>query len=631
LLALIARVRAVRIARLPDVTITIGEIQTHPSANVRSVPLPDPWYPTIAVWDAEGDWAELQACAPALAHLLGQPYLHDALELALMKLERLLADAPPDRMEASLLARAFDTTPARVAELRQALEGDVDHVKRRLRPVVAHLTDLDYRDRAIDAVDGCASEEALARLLAPHAADLAVAPNDAVVLARLASGMDELRDGLGLPFAAFNETLAALGPPYAPLTHPDLHEAAFAGYVGELADRILDRLRERYLPLAERNGEAHAYAAARTLEGLEPDLAWLPVYRVPTPDLMRARVGQWLRGHGASDDLDAPPVLPPVADLRTRNADRLDAVVARAVPVVLAWCRSRGSAPPLGWVGTPRVEAQFALDASGLADHIQLADNALLRAAADGVGWPEGMDLTVDATALGLREADLALLPGNGAPGRRGAAARTIRVGTLDLPVGNDNLARISEAALQTVDPGFLNQTGKASLSELSSAPGNARGGGPGGTVVVRNAGMTEDQRAAVGLVGEIAARAWLSQRYRDVRWRSGYAAIVSGDPEASDSYGYDFEVAWRNTTLMFEVKALSGEPSGLAEFEMGESEVRAAQAAARGDRYRILLVTAALDPADRRIHVLPNPFSARGHGLFRVAGRGLRYQCALG
>jgi len=87
--------------------------------------------------------------------------------------------------------------------------------------------------------------------------------------------------------------------------------------------------------------------------------------------------------------------------------------------------------------------------------------------------------------------------------------------------------------------------------------------------------------------------------------------------------------VAWSNTTLMFEVKALTGEPSALVEFEMGESEVRAAQAAARGNRYRILLVTQVLDPAERVIHQLPNPFSAKGLGRFRVAGRGLRYQCA--
>ncbi len=55
--------------------------------------------------------------------------------------------------------------------------------------------------------------------------------------------------------------------------------------------------------------------------------------------------------------------------------------------------------------------------------------------------------------------------------------------------------------------------------------------------------------------------------------------------------------------------------------------EVREAQRASRGDRYRLLLVTSVLDASEWRRHMLPNPFSAKGQGRFRVAGRGLRYQ----
>ena len=141
---------------------------------------------------------------------------------------------------------------------------------------------------------------------------------------------------------------------------------------------------------------------------------------------------------------------------------------------------------------------------------------------------------------------------------------------------------------------------------------------------------MTDDQRSAIGLFGEVAARAWLERKYRGVRWRSGYAAIVDGDDEASDSWGYDFEVPHRNSSLLFEVKASVDEPRDLTEFEMGDSEVRAAQECASGDRYRLLLVTSVLEPEARRIYNLPSPFSRKGAGRFRVTGRGLRYQCAL-
>jgi hypothetical protein len=63
-------------------------------------------------------------------------------------------------------------------------------------------------------------------------------------------------------------------------------------------------------------------------------------------------------------------------------------------------------------------------------------------------------------------------------------------------------------------------------------------------------------------------------------------------------------------------------------EFDLAESEVKVAQAHARNERYRILLITSVLDPEERRVHVLPNPFGVQGHGVYRTVGRGLRYQC---
>ena len=628
---LLAQLGAVRLARLPNVSIRVGGIDAPPPANVRSVPLPHAAHPTIAVWDAAGEWEELQSCASALSHLLSQPYLHDPLELALIKIEKMLGGASAHDLDDELLASALDTTAARVGEVRRGIEGDLDGLKRKLRPVLMCLADPADVHIAGDAVDRCASEQELEAVLADRHHDLALPAADIVALARRPSPLDEIRDALGLDFAAFNNALSALGPPYAPLTHPDLHDAAFATFAAQNHEAILDRLRERYRPVAERGLAIDRYVQGRNMEGLVPDPAWLPARRVPSEAQMRARVAAWLRGHGASDDLGAPGALAPVGEIRAKANARLDSLVARAAPLVRAWCRTRPSPIPPGWDGTPLLEATFALEANGIADLVEPVDNQLLEAIAAGAGWPDGMDLTVDATDLGLTDADLAVTAGSGSSRERPVPPpATIRIGSSVLPVGTDNLARIAEVALLSVDPIFLSETGKTSLAVLASPPGPDGHGRPTGrTVVTRNRGMNEDQRSAVGIVGEVAARAWLSRKYREVRWRSGYAAIVSADPHASDSFGYDFEVDWRNTTLMFEVKAFTAEAGSLAEFEMGESEVRAAQAAARNDRYRILLVTQALDPVERRIHELPNPFSAKGQGRFRVVGRGLRYQCA--
>jgi hypothetical protein len=49
-----------------------------------------------------------------------------------------------------------------------------------------------------------------------------------------------------------------------------------------------------------------------------------------------------------------------------------------------------------------------------------------------------------------------------------------------------------------------------------------------------------------------------------------------------------------------------------------------------RGDAYRILLVTAALDVTARRIYELPNPLSRGGLGRYTLLGHGLRYRCSF-
>jgi hypothetical protein len=140
---------------------------------------------------------------------------------------------------------------------------------------------------------------------------------------------------------------------------------------------------------------------------------------------------------------------------------------------------------------------------------------------------------------------------------------------------------------------------------------------------------MSEEQRTGVGLIGEVIARAWLERHYANVEWVSGYRNIVLGDDAGSDSRGYDFVVQrGGNRRSYYEVKALVSEAPEIAEFELGETEVVAAQR--HRDTYRILLVCGVLDSNSRRILELPNPLGARGSGRYTLLGRGLRYRCAL-
>jgi len=195
-----------------------------------------------------------------------------------------------------------------------------------------------------------------------------------------------------------------------------------------------------------------------------------------------------------------------------------------------------------------------------------------------------------------------------------------------EVSVEVEHLERLANTVAASVTEELLAQSGSVRLAQLPSHSHSKSG--TRGVTVIRTSRMSDDQRTGVGLVGEVTARAWLERHYSNVEWVSGYRNIVLGDQGGSDSLGYDFTAQSGRRHLYFEVKALVGEGREIAEFDLGETEVVAAQ---RGrDSYRILLVCSALDSSCRRIFELPNPLGPRGAGRYTLLGRGLRYRCAM-
>ncbi|MBW5420145.1 DUF3883 domain-containing protein [Streptomyces sp. BG9H] len=632
--AALERLRTIRVVHAADVEIAIAGAPAEPPSTTRALPLPDDDHPTVVVWRSEEGWDELQAATPAIAQLLNRPWLQDALELVLVKLERLFDGHVPAHIDDGSLAQALDTTEAKVTEIRRHLTGDVQDAVRLIRPVLACVTTGDWDEESENLLARAGNESELQAVIDRCAPGLLVPSEALVALARSSTTPAELRDELRLDFMEFNAALATLGPGYSPYSYPDVHEQAFGDFVRAHADAILDRLRERYAAVADEGGDCTPYAAARGLHDLRPDPDWLPRFMTPPPEAMRARVGEWLREHGADDDLDRPGTLPPVDLLRERNASAIDLLVKVLLPQVEAWCRKQGVEPPSGWHGAVFLESKSCVDRSGLGDLAELGESQLIDAVERAVEWPDGMPRTADLVLLGLTPDDLArsakrLSRASGGTG--GTVPRTITIGDAEVSVGRDQLSAIADIAARTVGESFLEQSGRVRLDAVHGVP-RPRGAtnSPRQRIVVAKMNQTnEDQRSAIGLVGEVAARAWLQRRYADVYWRSGYAAVVNGDRDASDSLGYDFEVTWRDTTRFFEVKALSEPSADRVEFELGPSEVDAARRHARGNRYRILLITSALAPEGRRVFELPNPFSAQGRDRFKIVSRGLRYQCS--
>ncbi len=629
--AALERLRTIRVVHAEDVEIAIAGTPTEPPSTTRALPLPDDDHPTVVVWRSHEGWDELQAATPAVAQLLSCPWLQDALELVLVKLARHFDSHIPDHIDDSALAQALDTTEAKVTEIRRHLTGDVQDAVRLLRPVLACVTAADWDEEAEHLLARAASETELQAIIDRYAPDLPVTSADLVALARSSTTPAELRDELHLDFKEFNAVLATLG--YSTYSYPDVHEQAFGDFLGAHAEALLNRLREHYAVVADEGGDFSRYTAARGLHDLRPDPDWLSRFMTPPPEVMHDRVREWLREHGADDDLERPGLLQPVDRLRERNASAVDALVARLIPLVEAWCRRQHVEPPIGWRGAVLLESKSCVERSGLGDLVTLSEDQLFDAVERAVGWPDGMPKTADPARLSLTSNDLAHTTKRplSSGGTNGTTPRTIAIGDEEVTVGRDQLSTIADIAARSVGESFLVQSGRVRLDAVAGVPRPRVGtSSPKPRIVVAKMNQTnEDQRSAIGLVGEVAARAWLQRRYPKVRWASGYAAVVNGDRDASDALGYDFEVEWRDTTRLYEVKALSEPSAERVEFELGPSEVDAARRHARGTRYRILLITSALAPEDRRIFELPNPFSAQGRDRFKIVSRGLRYQCS--
>ncbi|MFJ8648297.1 sacsin N-terminal ATP-binding-like domain-containing protein [Streptomyces sp. NPDC093546] len=632
--AALERLRALRVVHADDVEITVAGTPAEPPSSTRALPLPDDEHPTVVVWRSEEGWDELQAATPAIAQLLGRPWLQDALELVLVKLERSFGGVSPTLVDDGVLAAALDTTEAKVVEIRRNLTGDVQDTVRLLRPVLACLAADAWNEEAAHLLGRAAGERELAGIIDRLAPDLPLPSAELVALARACTKPAEVRDELGIDFQQFNAALAALGPGYSPDYYPHRHEQVFGDFVSARFRILLDRLRERYAAAARQGEDISGYAAARGLHDLQPDPDWLPRFITPPEEAMRARVREWLRAHGADDDLERPTELEPADRLRAHNTAALDALVPTLTPLVTAWCRRHGVRVPAGWHGAVLMECRSHIDGTGLGDLLLLSEKHLLDAVERAVGWPDGMPHATDPAALGLTDKDFAptVAPPQGSGGSTNVAPRTITIGDAEVRVGSDQLSTIADIASRSVDEAFLAQSGRVRLDTVTGVPRPRSGGGSSAKpriVVAKTKRASEDQRSAIGLVGEVAARAWLQRHYPDVRWVSGYAAVVNGDDETSDSLGYDFEVAWRDTTRLYEVKALSDPGAERVEFELGPSEVDTARRHARSNRYRILLITSALVPEERRVFDLPNPFSAQGRDRFRMVSRGVRYQCS--
>lgn len=619
----LGRLRRVRAVFAKEVAVEVdGHEVSLGSAFTRSIYIDDEVHPLL-VARADRDtvgWNDLESMAESVTALIGHASAVQTLRAGALALGRELSWVWREPNE-SELAAAFRVSAGRVSEITAGLRAEVEQLKFTLLPAVLCLAGSGSA-RQLEGATPANRDDLLSlleQLLEPHLATRLMA------VCEQAPNPDTLRRHFEIPLADFNVALGELGR--RPIHFPEEHQAEFRGFVAASRSQILEIIRRHFWEAFLAKADLADYAELRSLPGLAPDPAWLDSMEIPDRMAMQARVTAWLAERNVLTV--AAPELEPVEAVRELNERFLDEWLPIARAVVFAWCLKRGESPPEAWSSTIHVREAF--QTSGCLDFVALT-TADLPAWSHALGmWPD-MEPSLDLVRLGLTDEDVhrAETEVSRSKERRARTKAAIPLDGTEYNVDEEDLRHLVVAARRSVTPEFLSSSRR--VTPLDQIPRLESGASErdshlsrGGKFRPGRSTPSDEQKAAIGLVGEVLAYEWLRSKYEETTpdsWVSGNRSHGVGGYEGNDSMGYDFEIVQRSQTLYFEVKATSGED---LEFPMGVSELRAARRARKG-AYRIIFIQNALYKADRRLMVLPNPLEPDREGQYHQANEGARF-----
>lgn len=578
--------------------------------------------------------------AGQLAVALGARELAHGLEAALLRLAATcgqLEEKPNDQ----IMAAALGVEPAAIRETRRLTSGDLIGILDLAIPLSV----------CIGAPQTAARLQELSTQNDPHEEDLRVAL-EALALAleiplvdleeRMMHLIDlsDLKTEFSLPISQLNAAILHLGDRYKPVSNERMHQDAWTRHLRQHHSEIVDRLRVRASGMFDRRVPLNAYVAARdSILAISPDPAWFTTYDELPDVVMEALIDRWI-DESLPAETSKMPLERTLTECRSVNGTKLRDFWNKFSPILSAWARAPGVAASAevgkAWGNLEAShDARIARARDGgwldfrVLDEGQIAD-WLTR---DGV-WPVGYVPSIDLASWGLSAESIICSEERARTERAEQQRRRVQVkfaGVIMSALSDgyaDIAVAVNDAAAQA--PALNRVSSKESTLQPmgpTTRTGCPGGGSPRGAPKLPETSMSDEQKLAVGLIGELWAREWLRRLHSlesvdESIWVSCYRDAVLNTSGGSDSLGYDFIVATKSRTYYYEVKASTGNP---LRFEMGPTEIFTAQRfrADREHRYRILYLANVDDPMRMTWMLLANPFSAKGEGAFRTVGKG--------
>jgi hypothetical protein len=457
------------------------------------------------------------------------------------------------------------------------------------------------------------------------------------------SDLRALLEVFELSLNTVNQAVKRLAGEFKPISNEVLHRQQLAAYLARRGNHIVENLRNGFAAVFGRQESLSEYVRLRdAVLIIEPNPNWFEELDDLSEDILSAHIEAWKVEQGVVALTDSP-ALPPLAVCRDSNMTYLREFWGRYGKVVSAWVRKEGAmAPELArraWTDPTTSRLFFAgeIYKAGWLDFRLLNDFDIAHWLEQGGIWPAGMPVSTAVADWGVSEDDIRQVEEKTMREREAERKRKQQLtfaGQEYSAKSNDyhDLVDAVTAGIQgayafnDMKPGFppLEDVVKPSSSGgFSYSTGNNGKKSP-------DSSLSDDQKQAVGLVGELWAREWIKRYHKqnhdidvgDECWVSGYRNTILGTTSGDNMLGYDFVVRLKTTTYYYEVKASIADSHT---FEMGPTEIGAGQRykVDKDNKFRILYVANATDPKRTTISLLPNPFSRVGQTKLRAVGRG--------
>lgn len=605
-----------------------GEL-AHARGDERAQPVAHTKLPTLVlVADTAIGLDLLCEAAPAITKLMG--VRRNTLETMLERLERagFGGDVRPTDAQ---YARAIKRDESIIRDHFAATRGGVEWRVRALLPVVAHLGGLERATDLEDLHDRVGASLNLRAWLTERFDEMIAEQSLAAVEDTDNQGL--IRRAMGFDFPAYGETLASLG--YPPLNDENDFRRMFEVYLGEIKPGLLDRVRRRFARVWAAGKDLAPYVAARRLDFVTFDPAWLRVLEVLTREVVTARAEAAAAEFLGPDDLKID--LPLLERVAADNRKLVLAYHPDLAGLARAWCRKSETAVPASIEASDPQSLVRTLDEAGLLDFEKLDPARLPKLYARVGAWPAAMPLSVDLAQLGLIPDDLQrdAIEAREVKRKAEVARRTIPFAGEDLDAGAGDFVRrfeaLAAAAIENGDDWFTRSRAPRLRLQDQHVPGAPGGGGAGGGGQSWRTQPPEAVKTAMGIASEWLAREYLRRRHSremsDACWVSSNRVAFCTGAAGDDSLGYDFRVVTERNEWLYEVKSAI-DAGGEFELTARELEVAGSASLERKRRYRILYVPFVFDLAQWRVLPLSNPAAPNTRDRFRMLrGGSVRYR----